>query len=297
MRSDKGRRFSPLYIWASSLFVSIGIAAALMSFSISEGDHRETALLSAPTGGNLAALAAGPDKNDLPSPRPSPKPTAPARTPAPVQTSSPEPSSSPGKKYIALTFDDGPNPETTGRVLDILEEQNARVTFFVLGESAKRCSETIKRMSDMGNEVANHSWNHAWLTKYPEKEMTDQIRDTNAAIKEITGKTPTLFRPPYGAYDDRLRGAAGKQGMALVMWSVDTRDWESRDADKVAEKCAAEVADRDIVIMHDTHGTTADAVERVIKNLKDGGFTIVTASELLRMNGVPVPGEMYWSGA
>ena len=184
------------------------------------------------------------------------------------------------KLVIALSFDDGPS-EYTSRVLDTLERHGARATFFTVGRFLEDWRETVIRAAGLGCEIAGHSWDHKDLTSLPEERIKQQILDTSAAIEEITGVGTRIFRPPYGAVNSRVKKVSGEIDNAMIYWSVDPRDWQVRDADAVCRAVMESVQDRDIVILHDTYGTTADAAERLIPELISQGYQLVTVSELL----------------
>lgn len=186
----------------------------------------------------------------------------------------------PSKPMIAITFDDGPSAHTA-RLLNILKENGAKATFFVVGSQIKGKEPLLKRMVTEGHEVAGHSWSHANLTKLNEEALAKQLAKTRSAIKKATGVDALLARPPYGSCNNMVKSVASQEGVALIMWSVDTRDWESRNATAVYNKTLNSVKNGDIILCHDLHGTTVDAMERVIPALIEKGYQLVTVSELL----------------
>lgn len=187
------------------------------------------------------------------------------------------------KPLIALTFDDGPTKSVTNKILDVLEGYGSRATFFIVGNRVVGNEETLKRINETGNEVANHSFSHKQLTKLDTAGMKKELTLTNNAIKKATGVTPALARPTYGAYNEKLLANAG---MTLVNWSVDTLDWKERDAQKVSKIIIDNAADGAIVLMHDLYGTTADAVEIAVPKLIEMGYRLVTVSEMFEMKNV-----------
>ncbi|MGW0709545.1 polysaccharide deacetylase family protein [Streptomyces sp. NPDC002643] len=192
-------------------------------------------------------------------------------------------------KCVALTFDDGPGPDTA-RLLDTLSAGDAHATFFVVGQNAAAHPDLLRAMADAGHEIGNHSWNHADLTQ-PDVSVSDQISRTNAAIKAATGAGPTLMRPPYGALNDQVKKAAG---LPIVLWNVDTLDWKNRDSAKVADAALGAVEAGDIVLMHDIHATSVDAVPSILNTLTSQGFHFVTVSRLLADRKL-TPGTTYTS--
>lgn len=182
-----------------------------------------------------------------------------------------------GKKYVALTFDDGPSNKTTPRLLDILKQHNVQATFYVLGSQAERFPEILKRTFDEGHEIGNHSWNHPSFTTISLKEVASQIASTNTVIHSIIGETPKTMRPPYGAYNKAVREIVG---MPLIMWSVDTLDWKHRNANKGVELALKQTHDGAIILFHDIHASSVDAIPTLIAELRARGYEFVTVSEL-----------------
>lgn len=186
----------------------------------------------------------------------------------------------PDKPMIALTFDDGPSKHTA-RLLDIFATHGGKGTFFVVGNLIDSRADTVKRMADEGHEVAGHSWSHRQLTKLSSSELTDQIMTTRAKICEVTGVDSTVIRPPYGAFNSDVKEVCSNLGIIMVNWSVDTLDWKNKNADMVYDAIMNDVKDGDIILCHDLHATTVDAMERVIPDLIEKGYQLVTVSELL----------------
>ena len=184
------------------------------------------------------------------------------------------------KPMIALTFDDGPSKHTW-RLLDIFTTYGGKGTFFVVGNLLDGRNDVVQRMSLDGHEIAGHSWDHRQLTKLSSEDLTDQLMTTRAKIYEITGVDTTLLRPPYGSYNDQTKIVCKNLGICMVNWSLDTLDWKYKDADKIYNTIMSEVKDGDIILCHDLHGTTVDAMERVIPDLIAKGYQLVTVTELL----------------
>jgi len=184
------------------------------------------------------------------------------------------------RPMVALTFDDGPSAHT-GRILDVLERHDARATFFVIGRRLRARPEVALRAHQSGHEVANHLYHHQSMTALDNAGIIRDLRAGSEAIIAITGESPPIMRPPGGAFNDRVSRVVGAEGYALIMWSIDTNDWRDRNANTVYQRIMSNVRDGDIILLHDTHGTTAAAMERVIPSLIQRGFTLVTVSELL----------------
>ncbi len=183
------------------------------------------------------------------------------------------------KPMIALTFDDGPNMITTKSILETLKDNGAVATFFVLGSRAKQNKELILQMAENGNEIGNHTYSHKLLTKLSKDELSNQIKQTQNIINEITGIEPIVMRPTYGEVNDRIKEIIG---MPLILWSVDPKDWKTKNAKAVSEHILSRAKDGDIVLMHDIYLSTAEAVKTVIPELIKRGFELVTVSELFR---------------
>ncbi|CAN5652064.1 hypothetical protein BH09VER1_BH09VER1_52900 [soil metagenome] len=187
--------------------------------------------------------------------------------------------------YIAMTFDDGPSAKDTPRLLDMLKARNIKVTFFVLGEMVQQSPDLLKRMAAEGHEIANHSWNHPQLTKLNAEGLRKQLGNTSDEIEQVTGKRPTLMRPPYGATNAALTKTINEQyGMKVILWSVDPLDWKVRNADHVYSEIMKQTQQGGIILSHDIHPTTVDAMPRTLDALLAKGYKFVTVSELIAMN-------------
>lgn len=182
----------------------------------------------------------------------------------------------PSKKVIALTFDDGPS-KYTDEIIEILKENDANATFFVLGNKVEIYAETIKKSLSYGNEIGNHSYNHKWLAKLSQDEVTEQITKTQEIIKTYTGYTPKLIRPTYGNVNNNIRNASD---LDIVLWTVDTMDWKYKSVNTIVKRATSKVKDGDIILMHDIHKRTMLALKKIIPILKEQGYEFVTVSEL-----------------
>ncbi len=196
-------------------------------------------------------------------------------------------------KLVCFTFDDGPYAPVTNKILDTLEKYNGRATFFVVGDRADTYSDEIIRASKMGCEIGTHTYSHVNLNSLSVPEMQEEIKKSCDAISKYTGKNVKVLRPPEGAANDTVKANVG---MPMVLWSVDSRDWDYRNADKDYKTVMDNVFDGSIVLMHDLYPATADAVARLIPELAKQGYKFVTFSELMKIRGVDVePGEKYFS--
>ena len=199
----------------------------------------------------------------------------------------------PSKPMVALTFDDGPG-EYTARFLDLFAQYNARATFCVIGEQVESGRDMIIRTFEEGHEIVGHSWSHRLYTRLSARDIEKDILDTNAVIESIIGVSPQMHRVPYGAINDRVKRVSEELGLSLLQWSVDPRDWESRDAELVFDVIMEYVKDGSIIVCHDSHESTAEAMELVIPELISRGYQLVTVSEMFAYRDVELePGEIY----
>jgi len=199
----------------------------------------------------------------------------------------------PTKPYVALTFDDGPS-RYTSRILDTLHQNGARATFFVTGNRVEENKGKILRASHMGCEIICHAWDHTDLTTISSWAIKKQLFDTIAAIAKVTGKVSLMFRPPYGYINKKVEKVALKLGLAMVNWSLDPRDWESKDADAIYSHIASNIKNGDIILCHDVYDSTADAMSQLIPALIGMECQLVTVSDLLMHKyGEIEPGRLY----
>jgi polysaccharide deacetylase family sporulation protein PdaB len=190
------------------------------------------------------------------------------------------------KKIIALTFDDGPDPQYTRQILDLFDKYKAKGTFFVMGRKAKSNFALIKEMEQKGHEIANHTYHHPQLRTITLLDLQREIRDTDDVIHAITGTYPALFRPPGGVYDDKVVEAAKTGNHLVVMWSwtQDTEDWKNPGVKKIVNKVYKNASPGNIVLFHDGGGNriqTVKAVEIILDKLSKEGYQFVTVSQLL----------------
>ena len=189
----------------------------------------------------------------------------------------------PEKKLIAFSFDDGPSRKNTEKILKALDKNNARATFFMLGQNAKYYPDLVKKVEESGNEIAGHSWNHPLLTKLGKKGVKKQMSQMNEAIASVTGSDVGLLRPPYGSINRTVKNTVKDP---LILWSIDTLDWKTLNADKTAAAILKQAKDGDIILMHDIHAPTAEAVKKVLPKLEKKGFQVCTVSELLEARNI-----------
>ena len=198
----------------------------------------------------------------------------------------------PSKKLVALTFDDGPS-EYTKRILRTLKQYDSVATFFVVGNRVELFEDVLKEELEIGCEIGNHTYEHKVLTELNAEQIWLQIFRTNEAVKKVTGEYPTLMRPPCG-YDNGSTNCI--IAMPLILWSVDTKDWQTQNCYCSVQTVLENVKDGDIILMHDMYEASAEAVETIVPSLIAEGYQLVTVSELEEYRGMILQeGEEYSS--
>ena len=228
------------------------------------------------------------------------KPTAPAEKPsaAPVKPKAPATPAEPAitfnsvhvdGPFIALTFDDGPNATLTPKLLDLLAARHLKATFFVVGQNAADHPDILKRAVREGHEIANHSWSHPNLGKMSDDAVRRELQKTEDAIVAAIGKKPTLMRPPYGSITARQKKWIHDEfGYRIIIWDVDPLDWKRPGPSVVTARILKETKAGSIVLSHDIHPPTIEAMPATFDQLMRKGFKSVTVTELLGM-ATPIP--------
>lgn len=191
-------------------------------------------------------------------------------------------------KMVALTFDDGPDPKTTPQALDILKKYGAKATFFMVGQNIAGNEAIVKRVHNEGHQIGIHTWDHPVLTKLPLESAQKEILDTQTAINNVIGIKPTITRPPYGAINATIQNSVDQ---SFIMWNVDSLDWKTRNTKAIMQEIA-KTQPGSIILMHDIHQTSIDALPSVIQYLQNNGYTLVTVDELLE--GQLEPHRIYY---
>ncbi|WP_405849599.1 polysaccharide deacetylase family protein [Streptomyces sp. NBC_01518] len=195
-------------------------------------------------------------------------------------------------KCIALTFDAGPS-ENSARLLDILKEKHVPATFFLLGKRhIEKYPELVERMAAEGHEVASHTWDHRILTRITPAQIRDELVRTDDAIERITGRRPTLMRPPQGRTDDEVHKICRELGLSEVLWSVTAKDYATTDSALITKRVLAQASRDGIILLHDLYQGTVPAVPGIIDALKERGYVFVTVPQLLAP-GKAEPGKVY----
>ena len=186
--------------------------------------------------------------------------------------------------YIAMSFDDGPSATLTPKLLDLLATRHIKATFFVIGENVMEHPEIVARAAREGHEIGNHSWSHPNLAKMSQESVRSQLQRTDAAIKNATGERPTLMRPPYGSITDREKHWIHDEfGYRIILWDVDPYDWKRPGPAVVRNRILKETRPGSIVLSHDIHPGTIEAMPSTLDALEANGFKFVTVSELIGM--------------
>ena len=181
------------------------------------------------------------------------------------------------RKAVALTFDDGPNPNTTPVALELLKKYNAKGTFFMVGKAVAGNEEIIKQVVAEGHQIGNHSWSHPLLTKISLEQAKSQINDTTEALKKASGQDVHIMRPPYGGINAAIQAAVDQ---SFILWDVDTLDWKNRTTASIMKE-VRKARPGSIILMHDIHQTSIDALPTVLQYLTEQGFELVTIDELM----------------
>lgn len=196
----------------------------------------------------------------------------------------------PNKKTIALTFDDGPNYNTS-RVLQILNDNKASATFFMLGTNMKNFPKIVKEVADSNNEIASHTYSHKSLTKLNDSELKYEIDKPEEILAEITDKEISFIRPPYGNVNKKVKKYINKP---IILWSVDPQDWRFKNGEVISQNILNEIKDGDIILLHDIHSTTADALELILPQLYIEGYQVVSVGELASLKQIKLEnGTIY----
>ncbi|MFI6469636.1 polysaccharide deacetylase family protein [Streptomyces sp. NPDC050516] len=195
-------------------------------------------------------------------------------------------------KCIALTFDAGPGPHTP-RLLDILKEKKVHATFFLLGKNhVDTYPDTVRRAAAEGHEIANHTWTHRRLDQLKPAEIRSELGRTQQAIKALTGREPTLMRPPQGRTDGEVTDVSKELGLSQVLWSATAKDYATTDSALIQKRILDQAGRDGIILLHDIYDGTVPAVPGIIDELKKRGYAFVTVPRLLAP-GTAQPGTVY----
>lgn len=183
-------------------------------------------------------------------------------------------------KKVALTFDDGPHPENTLKALQLLAKYDMKATFFMLGSRIDFYPDLVQEVFNQGHEIGNHTWNHKQLTKISDADIKEEIDSVNQRLEGIIGESATVFRPPYGATNNHVESFLT---VPSVLWTIDTLDWKTKDKEAILAEVKENLKPGAIILMHDIHATTIDALELVLPYLEEQGYQSVEVSKVLEM--------------
>lgn len=181
-------------------------------------------------------------------------------------------------KKVALTFDDGPNEKYTGELLDGLKAKEVKATFFLIGKKIEGSADLVKRMSEEGHLLGNHSYDHVNLCDLSQEDAESQIEMTNEVLIKVTGESTEYMRSPFGCDREELDA---KMNMIQVLWDVDPRDWSLKNTGTIVNRVVTKVEDGDIILLHDESATSIAAALEIIDILKSRGFEFVTVDEII----------------
>ncbi len=203
----------------------------------------------------------------------------------------------PDQPMVCLTFDDGPNPATTDKLLQALEENNARATFYIVGNRVSSISgagDSIKKMKEIGCDVASHTYSHTQLTGLSADAVKEEFQKTENEFKNVINEDASTIRPPYGSYNDTVKEIASGFEQPIILWSIDTEDWRTKNADSSYNTVMSNVSDGAIILFHDIYEPSVEAAIRLIPALQEAGYQLVTVTEMgeAKIGGLK-PGEVY----
>lgn len=260
-----------------SLFLLLSIAAPIASVFAQEPSALPQPILAEAPAAS-ADLAAAPPAEQ------------PAATPGAAPTKLSYSSCNVEGQVVAMTFDDGPHAQNTPRLLDILKQRGIKATFFVVGQNAVEYPDILKRIAADGHELANHSYSHPVLASLGESALKDQLEKTHQAVLHATGINMKVMRPPYGALSEpQRRWTNATFGYRTILWDVDPLDWKFRDAARVESEILGHAKSGSIILSHDIHKSTVDAMPSTLDALTAKGFKFVTVSELIALDRPSAP--------
>ena len=184
-------------------------------------------------------------------------------------------------KKIAISFDAAWGNEDTQTLIDILSDHGIRCTFFVVGDWAEKYPDSVKALHEAGHEVMSHSCHHSHFSMMSANDIAADLKEANRIISAETGVDPTLFRCPYGEYDDHVIQTVKELGMTAIQWSVDSLDWKGISADEICDRVLKRIEPGSIVLFHNAAEHTPEALPRILDALERDGYTVVPVSELL----------------
>jgi len=190
-----------------------------------------------------------------------------------------------GLKEIALTFDDGPVPSTTPKILQVLDKEGVKATFFVVGKMVEKYPSLLKEIWEKGHDVGNHTYSHPDLTKLSKQDIQKELDKTRILIKKTTGKDMYLFRPPGGRYDNKVIVTTTLTGYKMILWTDYPEDYGCLSSRLIYEKAISKAEEEGIILLHNGLDATLEVLPRIISQLRKEGYSFVTISELMEEMG------------
>ena len=187
-------------------------------------------------------------------------------------------------KNVCLTFDDGPNPAYTPRILQILKEKKVRATFFLIGQHAQQHPDLVKKIYESGHELGDHTFSHVELPKVPSDKIKQEVESTRSIVESATGAKIFLFRPPWGIFDGRSLAEIAMRKFDAVLWSVDSRDWSRPGIAQIKANVLEKAGNGSIILFHDDHDQIVQALPDIILNLQQRGYQFITVSEMMALS-------------
>lgn len=184
-------------------------------------------------------------------------------------------------KKVAISFDAAWGNEQTETLLQILKEKNVTASFFLVGDWVSKYPDSVKSIANHGHDVENHSNTHAYMTKLSKEEQLSEIKNCNDKIKELTGKVPTLFRPPYGDYDNSVVKSVKESNMYCIQWDIDSLDWKDPTPQQMVERITSKLTSGSIILMHNGAKNTPEALPQIIDAVRAEGYEFVPISQII----------------
>ncbi len=199
------------------------------------------------------------------------------------------------RKFVALTFDDGPSGHYTAELLDGLEERGVKATFFLCGYRVDQFPTLTRRIAEAGHEIGTHSDAHKFFSEMSQKELCKDLSSSVDKLREATGQEPTLLRPPGGIYDRKILSRTTCADLPIILWSVDPDDWCCNSSSTITKRVLNKVKDGDIILLHDMSDSSVKAALEIIDRLQEQGYTFLTVSDLAQQSGTELEGgKVYY---
>ncbi|MCH5303489.1 MAG: polysaccharide deacetylase family protein [Ruminococcus sp.] len=184
-------------------------------------------------------------------------------------------------KICSISFDAAWGNEQTDDLLNTLDKYNIKTTFFLVGSWVKKYPQSVKKIAKKGHDIGNHSADHAHMTQLSLDKMKAELKDCNSEVEKLTGKCPTLFRPPYGDYDNNVVNTVKEMNMYCVQWNIDSLDWKDPSSDQIVQNCISKLEPGSIILLHNGAKNTPAALPKLIEAIQNEGYKIVPISKII----------------